>query len=189
MKKKYLFCTKIWFYLTEIPLLFFLYVACYHNFTSENPWQFIPLILILSAVILFIGIYFFRMISLSYEMIRHHGLFSPRDSAIINKDKTLIITLKRRAYLGISLYGNDGKPPLFDGLRDEGSIDIYLFRGRAVGGKRTVKSILKYFGISDADIEAAFDTEKYSSETDDVLFTVSHIEDIREFRLKFKRTL
>ena len=189
MKKKYLFCTKIWFYLSEIPLLFFLYVTCYYNFTSDNPWQFIPLILILTAVIIFIGIYYFRLISLSYEMIRYHGLFSSHDSAIINKDKTVIITLNRRSYIGISLYGNDGKPPMFDGLRGEGAIDIYLFRGRAVGGKRTVRSILKYYGISESDISAAFDCEKHSAETEDILFTAELIEDIREFRLKFKRTV
>ena len=189
MKKKYLFCTKIWFYITEIPLLYFLYVACYHNFTSENPLQFIPLILILSAVIIFIGIYFFRMISVSYEMIRFHGLFSSHDSAMINKDKTLIITLKRKSYLGIALYGNDGKPPMFEGLRDEGAIDIYLFRGRAVGGKRTAVSILKYFGIPESDIAAAFDNEKHSSETEGISFTAEKIEDIRELRLKFKCTV
>ena len=189
MKKKYLFCTKIWFYLSEIPLIFLLYVACYYNFTSDKPWQFIPLILILSAVIVFIGIYFFQIISVSNEMIRYHGLFSSRDSAIINKDKTLIITLKRRSYLGISLYGNDGKPPMFEGLRDEGSIDIYLFRGRAVGGKGTAKSILRYFGISDVDIDATFANEKYSAETEDILLTAEHVEDIRQFRLKFKRTV
>ena len=189
MKKKYLFCTKIWFYLSEIPLLYLLYVAWTFNFASENPWQFIPLILILSAVIIFIGIYFFRMISVSYEMVRYHGLFSSHDSAIINKDKTLIITLKRKSYVGISLYGNDGKEPMFDGLRDEGPIDIFLFRGRVVGGKGTVKSILKYYGISREDIERAFSEEKYSSETDDISFTSEHTEDIREFRLKFKRTV
>lgn len=189
MKKKYLFCTKIWFYISEIPLLFLLYVACYYNFTSENPWQFIPLILILTAVIVFIGIYYFRLISVSYEMLRYHGLFSSHDSAMINKDKTLIITMKRRSYLGISLYGNDGKPPMFEGLRDEGSIDIYLFRGRAVGGKGTAKSILRYFGIPEVDIEAAFSNETHASETDDISFTAEHTEDIREFRLKFKRTV
>lgn len=189
MKKKYLFCTKIWFYLSEIPLLFLLYVACQYNFTSSNPWQFIPLILILTAVILFIGIYFFRMISLSYEMVRYHGLFSSHDNAMINKDKTLIITLKRRSYIGISLYGNDGKEPMFEGLRDEGPIDIFLFRGRVVGGKGTVRSILKYYGISASDVDAAFANESYSAETDDISFTAEHSEDIREFRLKFKRTV
>lgn len=189
MKKKYLFCTKIWFYLTEIPLIFFLFVACQYNFASDKPWQFLPLIIILGCVIVFIGIYFFRMISVSYEQIRYHGLFSSRDSAIINKDKTLIITMKRSSYIGIALWGNDGKPPMFDGLRDEGAIDIYLFRGRAVGGRRTVKSLLRYFGISESDIEASFANESYTADTSDVTLAVTHTEDVREFRIKFNRTV
>ncbi len=189
MKKKHLFCTKIWFYLTEIPLLLILYIACYVNFTSDNPWQFIPMIIILTGIIAFIGIYFFRAITVSYEEIRYHGLFSSHDSAIINKDKTLIITMYKHSRLGVCLYGNDGKPPLFDGLRDEGSIDIFLFRGRAVGGKRTVKSLLRYFGISEGDIALSFDRREHSSETDIVTLEARICEDIKEFRIKFKETL
>lgn len=189
MKKKHLFCTKIWFYLSEIPLLYILYIACYFNFTSDKPWQFIPMIVILTGVIVFIFIYFFRVITVSYEEIRYHGLFSSRDSAIINKDKTLIITMYKHSKLGVCLYGNDGKPPLFDGLRDEGSIDIFLFRGRAVGGKRTVKSLLSYFEISEGDIMRSFEGDSYTAETDTVNLDVTLREDIREFRIKFKETL
>ena len=189
MKKKHLFCTKIWFYLTEIPLALLLFVACYYNFTSDNPWQFIPLIVILLGVMVFIAIYFFRIITVSYQEIRYHGLFSSRDSAIINKDKTLILTMRSRGHIGISLYGNDGRPPMFDGLRDEASIDIFLFRGKAVGGKRAIRSVLRYFEIKEEDIDLGFQKEAHEFENDELLMRAELKEDVREFRIKFKRTL
>ncbi|MBO5945344.1 MAG: hypothetical protein J6Q69_01940 [Clostridia bacterium] len=189
MKKKHLFCTKIWFYLTEIPLGFALYVATLYNFSFGDPWRHVPLMVILCATLTFIGIYFFRFITLSFEEVRYHGLFSSHDSAMINKDKTLIITMKPRCRLGVHLWGNDGRPPLYDALRGEGSIDIYLFRGKAVGGRRTVRSILKYYEIPEADIESVLTEEKFEVSTNDVELTAEHIEDIREIRLKFKRTV
>lgn len=189
MKKKHLFCTKIWFYLTEIPLALFLYVACYYNFTSDNPWQFIPLIVILTLVMAFIGIYFFRAITVSFEEIRYRGLFSSRDRAIINKDKTLIITLRPHGNLGIYLYGNDGRPPLFDGLKGEESIDIYLFRGRAVGGKRTAASLLRYFGIAEADIDAALTQAYHFAQAESVALSSELSEDVKEIKIKFKQTV
>ena len=147
------------------------------------------MIIILSGIIVFIGIYFFRVITVSYEEVRYRGLFSSKDSAIINKDKTLIITMYKHSRLGVCLYGNDGKPPMFEGLRDEGSIDIFLFRGRAVGGKRTVKSLLRYFGISEEDIALSFDRNEHTSEAENVTLDVRLCEDIKEFRIKFKETL
>lgn len=189
MKKKHLFCTKIWFYLTEIPLGFALYVATYYNFSFGDPWRHVPLMAILFLTMVFIGIYFFRFITVSFEEVRYRGLFSSRDSAMINKDKTLIITMRRHCKLGIHLWGNDGRPPLYDALKGEGSIDIYLFRGKTVGGKRTVRSLLRYFEIPDSDIELVLCEEKHSAETENISLTSEKIEDIREIRLKFKKTV
>ena len=189
MKKKYLFCTKIWTYLTEIPLAFVLYIACYYNFTSDKPWQFLPLIIITAAVMAFIGIYFFRMISVSFSKIRYHGLFSSRDSAIINKDKTLIITLRKKGYIGIHLYGNDGMPALFDGLKGEESVDIYLFRGRAIGGKRTAGSLLKYFGVTDDDVASVLESDSFTAEYGTIRVSCERVEDVKEIRIFFKETV
>ena len=189
MKKKYLFCTKIWFYLTEIPLMFILYITSYYNFNSDKPWQFLPIMLITLAVIIYIGIYFFRMISVSYSEIRYHGLFSSHDSAIINKDKTLIIEMRKKGKLGVYLYGNDGTPALFDGLKGEKYVDIYLFRGKAIGGKRAVKGILSYFEICDNDISAVFNEDIYTKEYDTLTLSAEKKEDIREIRIKFNKTL
>ncbi len=188
-KKKILFCSKIWYFITEIPLLLFLYIACYYNFRSDNPWKLIPLILVIFATIVFIAIYFFRYISISYREIRYHGLFSSRDSAIINKDKTLIITMRRGSNISIELYGNDGRPPLYAGINSNTSVDIYLFRGRAIGRKRAVSSLLRFFEINEDSINKALLDDEFSYDTENISLSAKKIEDIREIRIKFKETL
>lgn len=188
-KKKILFCSKAWYFITEIPLLLFLYITCYYNFSSGEPWKLIPLILVLLATIIFIGIYFFRYISISYAEIRYHGLFSSRDSAVINKDKTLIITMLGGSNLSVELYGNDGRPPLYAGINSNTSVDIYLFRGRAIGGKKTVSSLLSFFEIDEAEIEKALYNDEMSFDNENISLTAKKKEDIREIRIKFKKTI
>lgn len=188
-KKKILFCSKIWYFITEIPLLIFLYITCYYNFTSDEPWKLIPLMLVLLCTIVFIGIYFFRYISISYAEIRYHGLFSPRDSSVINKDKTLILTMKRGSNLSVELFGNDGRPPLYAGINSDTSVDIYLFRGRAIGGARAVGSVLRFFEIDEENIKKILKNDEFSCEYESFTINAKKIEDIREIRIKFKKTI
>lgn len=91
--------------------------------------------------------------------------------------------------LHIALFGNDGQPPMFDGLRDEPSIDIFLFRAKAVGGKKSVRKIMSYYGIPDADIERALSEDTIFGDYELVSFESEHREDIREIRIKFKETV
>ncbi len=188
MKKKYLFCTKLWFYLTEIPLAFLLAVSIYYGPMTENVFKLVPLIVTLISVMLFIIVFFFRIVVISYEEVRYRGPFSSRDRAFINKDKTLIITMHPHGNLDVDLYGNDGKPPMFAGLKDEPPIDIYLFRGRTIGSRRTVRSILEYFDIPTDDARTALESDSYSNEYELVSLSVEKREDIREIRIKFKET-
>ena len=191
MKKKNLklFGSKLWCFLSEIPLLAALYITCYYNFTMKSPWRFIPMIIILALLIAFIAVYFFRYITVSYEEVRCHGLFSSRDSAVINKDKTLIIEMRHGANLRIYLWGNDGRPPLYKGLGGEESVDIYLFRGRAIGGKGAVRRILTYFGLSSADVELLLCEERATLDYSAVCVSSEKKEDVRELRIKFKETI
>ncbi|MBQ4071245.1 MAG: hypothetical protein IJD51_02365 [Clostridia bacterium] len=191
MKKKnvFLFGSKLWCFLSEIPLALALYVTCYYNFTMNSPWRFIPMIIIISLIMVFIAVYFFRYITVSYEEIRYHGLFSSRDSAVINKDKTLILEMRPRASMRIYLWGNDGRPPLYEGLVGEGSIDIYLFRGRAIGGKGTLMRVLSYFDISRTDAERLLASEKAEEDYPTVFVTSEKNDDTRIVRIRFKETL
>ena len=189
MKKKYLFCTKLWFYLTEIPLALLLAAAIYYGPMTEGVFKLVPLMVTIISAMLFILVYFFRIVVISYEEVRYRGLFSSRDRAFINKDKTLIITMYPHGNLDIDLFGNDGQPPMFAGLKDEPPIDIYLFRGRTIGSRRTVRSILGYFDIPDDDAMAALCDDSFAREYELVSFSSEKKEDIRELRIKFKETI
>ncbi len=187
-KKKYLFCTNPLMYLTEIPPILLLIVCMIYN-TGEGDGNLYPLIIFLILVIIFIFIYLFRYMTVSYEEIRCKGLFSSHDAAIINKDKTLILTIHPGMRLRVALFGNDGQPPMFDGLRGEPSIDIFLFRAKAFGGKRNVASLLRYFDVPAEDIKCALYDEQFSMEYELVSLEAEHKEDIREIRVKFKETI
>lgn len=191
MKFVFLFCSKLRVYLTELPVIILLAVAMHYNDGSDELFKLYPLQIFLILVMIFILVYFFRAITITYDEIRYHGLFSSRDSAVINKDKTLIITMKAGRRLTVELFGNDGKHPSLDWLKDADTppVDIFLFRGKAIGGKRAVRSVLKYFGVEAEDLERVFSEDSFSREYDDVLLTVEKTEDIRTFRIKMKETV
>ena len=191
MKFVFLFCTKLRVYLTELPVILLLAVAIHYNDGSDALFKLYPLQIFLGLVILFILVYFFRAITITYDEIRYHGLFSSRDSAVINKDKTIIITMKPARRLTVELFGNDGQLPALDWLKDSDAppVDIFLFRGKAVGGKRTVRSVLKYFGVPEEDILRAFEDSSYSSECEDVYLSAEKKEDIHVFKIKMKETI
>lgn len=190
MKKKYLFCTKVWFYLTEIPFIILLIISIINHKNVDTLVGLIPLIVLCSAGIVFTFLFFFRLVVISTEELRSRGLFSSRDSAVVNKDKTLILTMLRGSNLRVELYGNDGKPPILEGMKDEPPMDIFLYRDKAIAGPRTVASILRYFGVPNDDANEAANTEAaFSKEYDDISLSSEKREDIREIRIKFKETI
>ena len=91
--------------------------------------------------------------------------------------------------LDVDLFGNDGQPPMFAGLKDEPPIDIYLFRGRTIGSRRTVRSILCYFDIPIDDANKALSDDAFSCEYEQISFSAEKKEDIRELRIRFKETI
>lgn len=188
-KKKYLFCTKVWYYLTELPLVVLLVISIYYNPMTKTTFKLIPLIIALCLGIIFIFIFFFRLIVVSHEQIRYRGWFSSRDKAVINKDKTLIITMLKGANIKIELFGNDGEPSLYESMKDEPPIDIYLFRGRAIGGARTVRSILSYFEIPSEDITELLSLDSFAAEYELTSLSSEKKEDVREIRIRMKETI
>ena len=81
------------------------------------------------------------------DEVRDVGLFSNRDRAILNKDKTLIITLMRRGRMKVEVFGNDGAIAGYDWLKaEEGKPnDIYLYRGKAGGRIKKAEKTLRFF--------------------------------------------
>lgn len=192
MKKKYLFCTRLRVYLTEVPLIILFVITLRYNKYSEELIKFYPLMIFLFASMIFIFIYFFRAISVSFSEIRYHGLFSSRDSAEINEGKEIIITLLDKRRIRVDLFGNDNKPPALSWIQDDENytpVDIYLFRGKAYGSKRKAVSLLRYFGVDENDIPLVFEMESYSGDYEYVSLKSIMNEDKTEIRLKMKETV
>ena len=190
MKKTYLFCTKPWFYLCEIPPIILLIVSILYNNDSEGLVKLFPLIIFSCAAIIFIFLYFFRLIIISFEEIKCVGTFSSKDSAIINKGKALIFTLKGRNKMTVRLYGNSGTPG-FDWAKGEDyqPLDIDLFREKAIGNLRSVKRILSYFEVPDKDINLFVSEKEYKKEFENYTVTKATEENTVTVTIKFTNTI
>ena len=190
MKSIYLLSTKLWVYLTEIPVLILLWVSISSNHLSQDMFKYYPLIIFLSFAVIFIVVYFFSVISINYDEIRYHGLFSSKDSAFITENKSLVIRIKPKRNLDIELYGDAGVEPAFDWMKAEDikHRDICLFRGKANGSSGTAKRILKYFKLPELEIENAL-SDGFSYEDDSIRVNSGYKNEIFEIKLKFKVTI
>ena len=150
MKSLFLFGTKLRMYWVILPIALLLAICIRYNSESDALLMLFPLITVLILGIIFIFIYYFRAVRISYDEIRHVGLFSGRDSAIINEGKTLILKRLGGNRLQITLFGNDGILPELDWLKSTGDAprDISLFRGKVIFYKRSAVKIMQYFGLT-----------------------------------------
>ena len=178
-------------YLTELPLIVLLTLSIRLNSHLTTPGKLYPLIVTLILGIIFIFVYLFRLVRISYEEVRSIGRFSSRDSAILNEGKTLILTVMPRHRLHIAVFGNDGTPPSLDwAMNEEYDIpDIYLYRQRAVGNARTAEKILKFFSVPSSDARDALKCDAFSKEYDAVSLSAERRNEITEIKIKFKKTL
>ena len=190
MKSIYLLSTKLWVYLTEIPVLILLWVAISYNSFSEDIFKYYPLIVFLCLAVIFIMVYFFRMISITNDEIRYHGIFSSKDSAFIKENRSLVLRLKPGRNIGIELYGDAGVEPPFDWMKAEDAIhrDVCLFRGRANGNEKTARRILKFFSLPEDKLEGATE-EGFSYEDNAIRVDSCKKNDLIEITLKFKITI
>ena len=191
MKKKYLFCTSPLMYLSELPVIILFIIVLRYNRYSELLTKFYPLLIFLVLTMVFIFIYLFRVISISYEEIRYHGLFSSRDRADINEGKELIITVLPKRRLRINLFGNDGTLPEYSWINAENGkpLDIFLFRGKALGTKRKVLSLLRFFGVDEEDASQALLNDSFQGDYELVSLESKREEEKTTIRLRIKETV
>ena len=191
MKSIYLLSTKLWVYLTEIPVLILLGVAISTNHLSNDIFKYYPLIIFLAFSVIFIMVYFFSVISISYDEIRYHGLFSSKDSAFITENKTLVIKIKPKRNLAVELYEDAGIEPAFDWMKAEDVMhrEICVFRGKANGSYKTAEKILKYFGLAEESLAAATSEDGFSYEDDAIKVSSANKNEIFEIAIKFKITM
>ena len=191
MKKIILNCTRLWLFLTEIPPAILLTVAIIYNKNSDSLLKLYPLIFVMTGVMIFIGMYFFRLIVIKSDEVVQIGRFSSRDKAILNKDKTLILTILPKKRIKIEVYGSDGQAPAFDWLAgsDGRGIEFYLFRGKANGTKKSVGKILEFFGADENDFEEIFNSDSFNKDYDFITVTTNIVNENKEIRIKFNETI
>lgn len=183
MKSTYLFCTKLWLYLTEIPVLAMFWITLSMNKYLDSTVKLYPLMFVLAALILFIMVYFFRYISINNDEIRCHGVFSSKDSALLSENQTLVIALHPRRNIKLELYGDAEEEPEFKWMKsdDPAHREICIFRAKAVGGKKSAARVLEYFTFPKSELNAAFsdgfvyenDTIRVESKSSNEVFNIS----------------
>lgn len=189
MKKVYLFCSRIYVYLTELPVFIMLAIAIAYNDKSEEAFKHYPLIIFLIGAAAFIFLYFFRFISIDSSEIKYLGLFSSKDSAAIAERRTLAISLRKRGKIKLELYGNADEEPIFDWMKanDVMHREICVFRGRAFGGALAVKRIVRFFA---EDTEATNEclNGDFEYENENVRINTEKENDSVTLRINFKKT-
>lgn len=189
MKSVCLFCTKIRYFLTEIPPLLLLAIAIKYNSGVESTMKLYPLIIVMSGVVVFIALYFFRAVKINNEEIKAIGLFSSREKAVINKDKTLHITVLPKNKIRVELFGDNDNFDTYAWLKNEETTEINLFRAKANGNEKTVHRILSYFGAEKDDIQKVFSTDGFSIDYEKIAITSEITENIKIIKVYFKETI
>ena len=189
MKKLFLFSTKLYYFWTVLPLALLLFISIYFNGSAEGVFKLYPLIVLSSAGIIFILVYFFRGIIFSYDDARCVGLFSKKEHARYEKDYTLQITPLKKGRLLIEVFGfpKDGYIG-YDWYSSDDVAEINLLRARTNGTQRTVRRILAYYGIEESDINSAVKEDGFKTETKDVILitTKNNETELRTISLVFK---
>lgn len=185
MKKMYFFSTKIWYFLTEIPVIALFILTL----TSSTPLKFLPLMLVCVAGAVLIFLYFFRMMIFSYDEVRCTGIFSSRDKALLNKGKTLILTRAPGGKLRVEVFGTESRTAALEWLRDEAPQGITLLRGRCLGANRALCRILRFYHVPPAEFAAILGEEPYEKSFPEVAVRAEIRDDRRRVELLFLTTM
>lgn len=155
MKKRlYLSSTKWGFFLLELPLIAWFVLALRANASATGALRYYPMLVAVGGIIVFVFLFFLRLVQCSYDEIRTVGRFSTRDRVILREGKTLTLTLRTHGYVGIDVYGHDGEVAALEWLRDSEPTDIRQLHTRAVGGAARLLRILAFYKIEGYDADA-----------------------------------
>ena len=177
MKSVFIFCTKLRMLISAVPVVLSLILSIKYTDKVDNLFGLWPLIIVLSAFLIFIFVFLLRFISISNEEIRMLGVFPSKDSHEINEGKTLKFTLKKKHRINVELTGKDKKPD-FDWIdkNDNSEIEITMFREKAIGGERCIKRVLNFFGIPKDEAIVFFNSQPTEKEYENV-YVKSYFED------------
>ena len=191
MKSIFLFCTRLYVFLIEIPPMILLAITISLHDESKDVFGFYPLEIFLCLLIIFIMVYFFRAVTITYDEIRMHGLFSSKDKLLFKKGHTLVIGMLPKRKLRLEVYGDLGADKIYDWMSaDEGqNHEISLFRERSIGNEKTVAKILKYFGVTEQALEGAFEREGEIFKDEFIEVSSERRNELFEVRVKFNEII
>lgn len=191
MKKLVLLSTHPLMLLTTLPIAVVLALSIYFNSYFESFIKLYPLIVVSALAIVFILLYLIRVVVISYDEVKIVGLFSSKDRAIINKDKTLIISQRRGRRLKVILFGNDGTRPALDWAQGDDfvPVDINLFKEIGYGGLGTIRRILRYFEVDENSVERLVSEERCEVCLDNLKISKTTVDGKFEYRILFLKTL
>ena len=178
-------------YLTEIPVLFVFLLCIQHNDLVEGKLKLYPLMIALIAATVYMFIYLYRAILISYDCVKTVGPYSSKEKALIKKGKTLTLTLLSRGRIRVELFGTNEAPPTLDWAKNEDyeNVEINLFREKAVGGKGAIRRVLKYFEVPNEDVEKALASELFEKSYQNIDLRAETKNELREIRIKFTKTV
>lgn len=181
MKSIHFFCTRLRYFWIEIPLVAMLAISIYFNnlakyaedqtaWNSMGVFKLYPFIILCAAAAVFVLLYFFRMVSLSFQQVKDIRIFGDKDDAVIEEGRYLLLTKKKGHTTELSLHCIDTEPALAWARREpnEEPLVVRLFHRKLVGYHRPCRRILKYYGCKSADIERIFACDGFSSEYEKV---------------------
>ena len=194
MKKVFLFGTKLHMYLCELPIILIFASSIYFNGFVDGevqPGRLYPLIIASGVGIVFMFVYLLRAVIISAEGVRSFGPFSSRDKAIINKDKTLVLTVRPKHRIKIELFGAADAPD-FDWIKaddDDAKGDVNLYRDIAVGGNGAVSRVLSAFDVPKEDIMKMLSEDSFYGEYSIVAVTKTVTEHGPTYSVRFLKTV
>ena len=191
MKKKMILSSTAWWaFWIELPLIALLVWALSVNVHADGSLKLYPLIAVIIGAMIFAALFLLRLVELSPSEIKTIGLFSSRDSAVINEGKRLSLKLIPRGKLSLILYGKNEMPG-FDWLKpDEGDGgELPLFRAKVYGGERAASAVIKFFGARKEDIAAILSGEIKEVSSGDITIRSSVKDDGVEVDIIFNKTV
>ena len=188
MKSILIFCTRLRVYLIEIPLIILLSLAFHYNDKVDTLFRLYPLIIVLCFGIIFIAIFFFRAVTVSYDEIRFHGIFSSRDKELICEGNTLRLTIRPKGRIYIDLFGEGGAA--FDWQKDsDKSSTVRLFHAAANGRRHTVQKILVFFTAEKELAERAVTEDGFSFENEFISVFSEQKNELFEVNIKILKNI
>ena len=191
MKKLFFLSTRLRIFLIELPPVLLLIPSVIYNGNVDTLMKLYPLIAVLSGLIVFFFLYFFRGVMISFEEVKCIGPFSSKDKEFIKEGRTLTLTQLKRRRISIELSGiNTDGELTYAWLKNDEPVEINLFRAKANGSKKQILKILRYFGADISDFsEITENVGKVIFESDEVKITADKTDELNSVRIYFKKTV